>query len=434
MTRSGAAGRKRPEWLTPLVALVAIAVVFVALNYRAYDGFFQDDELDNISWAPHVRAAEFAGGFLKPLFDAENFRPVGHLYFALMGRAFGEDFPPYMTPVFAIHLANGLLLFLLLRRMKIGTGYALAATAFFTWNAGAFEAYWKPMYVFDLLCAFFSLASILLYAHRRWVLSFVAFWCAYKSKELAVMLPVALLAWEFWLGERRYARLIAFFAVAFSFGLQGVLRNPNHDNEYSFRFTWQALGTTAPFYARQLLLLPGSGLLLLPLALLRDRRVWFGLAAVGCFVFVLLFLPGRLYAAYAYLPLCVAAIAMAAASARASVVCAWIALAIWMPFNVRVLLRQQRMTLAGDDEAAAYVSAVNRWAAKNPKPAVLVYDGLPRIYHHWGVTAAWNIAHGTLGPHAYYRDWPEAAKALGAGSVTYGRWDAKNGRLTLEVR
>ena len=60
-----------------------------------------------------------------------------------------------------------------------------------TLSAGAMDAYWKPMYVFDLFCTTFCLASILLYAHGRWILSFIAFWLAYKSKELAVMLPVA---------------------------------------------------------------------------------------------------------------------------------------------------------------------------------------------------------------------------------------------------
>ena len=48
-----------------------------------------------------------------------NFRPPGHLYFALMGRAFGMDFPPYITPIFAIHLLNALLLFLLMRKLGI---------------------------------------------------------------------------------------------------------------------------------------------------------------------------------------------------------------------------------------------------------------------------------------------------------------------------
>jgi hypothetical protein len=202
--------RPRPAWLVPLAAGIAIALIFIALNHSAYDGFFQDDELDNLSWAPSVTVPEFAVAFVKPLFYVNNFRPAGHLYFAVMGRLFGEDYPPWMTPVFALHLVNGLLIFALARKMSIGVWHALAGVAFFIWSSGAFDAYWKPMYVFDLLCTAFSLASILLYAHRRWVLSFVAFWFAYKSKELAVMLPVVLLAWEYWFGDRKYLRVLPF--------------------------------------------------------------------------------------------------------------------------------------------------------------------------------------------------------------------------------
>jgi hypothetical protein len=32
-----------------ILAGLAIVIVFLALNYRAYDGFFQDDELDTLS-------------------------------------------------------------------------------------------------------------------------------------------------------------------------------------------------------------------------------------------------------------------------------------------------------------------------------------------------------------------------------------------------
>ena len=132
----------------------------MALNYRAYDGYFQDDELDNLAWAPSTPLHDYAVAFLKPTFDTANFRPVGHIYFTLMGRAFGLDFPPYMTPILAIHLINGLLLFLLLRKLAINTWSALAGTAFFVLSATAFDAYWKPMYVFDLLCATFSYTDV----------------------------------------------------------------------------------------------------------------------------------------------------------------------------------------------------------------------------------------------------------------------------------
>lgn len=426
--------RPRSAWLAPLAAGLAIALVFIALNYRAYDGFFQDDELDTLAWAPSLPAGDFAVGFIKPLFAPDNFRPVGHLYFALMGRLFGENFPPWMTPIFALHLVNGLLIFALARRMSIGVWHALAAVAFFTWSAGAFDAYWKPMYCFDLLCAAFSLASILLYSHRRWVLSFIAFWCAYKSKELAVMLPVVLLAWEHWFGDRKYLRLAPFLLISLSFGLQGVSRNPNKDNDYTFRFTWHALKATVPFYLRRFLLFRGSGFLLAGLLFVRDRRIWFALTAAVCFVFILLFLPGRLYAAYIYLPLACATLAIAAAASRIRPVWAWIALALWMPLNLHVLFAAQRAKLTADDEAYVFVDAINHWVAKNPHIVTLVYDRAPGAYHHWGPTAAWNLAHHALGMPAYFADWPQATQAMASEPVAYAAWDAQTNQLAIRVR
>src|SRR5207247_9696277 len=111
-------------------------------------------------------------------------------------------------------------------------------TLFFAFDMAVFDFYWKPMYVFDLFCATFSLAATLLYTRRRYVLSFVAFWLAYKSKELAVMLPLALACYDFWLAEKKsWKPLIPFFVVSLSFGLQGPLLNHHPDNGYTFRFT-----------------------------------------------------------------------------------------------------------------------------------------------------------------------------------------------------
>ena len=123
-----------------------------------------------------------------------------------------------------------------------------------------FDAVWKPMYIFDVLCAGLCLLSLLFYAQHRWILSFVAFWLAYKAKELAVMLPVALAAYEFWFAKRNPLRawkpLLPFFAASLSFGLQGILLNPNQDNDYTFRFTPEALEHTSLYYAGQIFLVP----------------------------------------------------------------------------------------------------------------------------------------------------------------------------------
>jgi hypothetical protein len=422
------------EWLAPLAAGVAIAIVFVALNYRAYDGFFQDDELENIMWAPHVGAMKFVVAFVKPLFDVDNFRPVGHFYFAVMGKLFGEDFPPYVTPIFALHLVNGLLIFALIRRLRVGVWQALAAVTFFLLSAGAFDAYWKPMYCFDLLCTAFCLSSILLYSRRQWMLSFLAFWCAYKSKELAVMLPLVLVAWEYWLGDWNYRRLIPFLLVSVSFGLQGLWRNPNVDNDYAFRFTGKALTATVPFYAARFLLCPGSGLLLVSLLLIRDRRIWFGLTAAFCFLFTLLFLPGRLFEAYSYLPLACTAVALAAAASHVRPVWFWLALLLWLPWNVRDLRQEQRAKLAADDTAYVFVDTLNRWVADHPSITTLVYDRPPGEYHDWGVGAAWNIAHREVKLPAYFVGSVDGQRAMANGRVVYAGWDAATNRLMLEVR
>src|SRR5438132_12268914 len=115
------------------------------------------------------------------------------------------------------------------------------------------------MYVFDALCAAFSLAALYGWMRGRWVLSFVAFWLGYKSKELAVMLPLLLLFYELWFGKRRWKPLVPFFVVSLSFGLQSMLLNRNRDGDYGFRFTLGALGRTVPFYAVRLFWVPYLG-------------------------------------------------------------------------------------------------------------------------------------------------------------------------------
>ena len=424
---------KLRRWFWPAGAAIFVLVLFASLNFRAYDGFFQDDELDNISWAPYVRAGHYLEGLLTPFFSMDNFRPPGHLYFTLTGAMFQLDFAPYMTPIFVIHLANCCVLFLLLRQLAIDRWQALAGTVFFCVGAGAMDAYWKPMYVFDLCCTFFVLLAVLLWAKRRFVLCFVAYWLAYKSKELAVLLPPVLLAYEYWLGERRYKPLIPFFLTSLSFGVQGIVFNPNKNNGYTFRFTMDALKHTIPFYLERFLCFRYSGLLLFPLAFVRDRRVWFGIFGMLCLVFTLLFLPGRLFTAYAYLPLAFATVAMAACAARVRPMYAVAALLLWMPWNVRQLQRQQEAKLALDDQAFAFVDRIQSWVAANPTIKTLVYDGAPPNFHDWGATAAWNIPHSTLGLKAHFRDTADAAKALREETTAYGSWDYSRKKLSIRI-
>ncbi|MBI4877203.1 MAG: hypothetical protein HY822_21425, partial [Acidobacteria bacterium] len=373
--------------------LAAFVLLFLIANRGAYEGYFQDDELDNIGWTRDASWKVFAAGLATPRFYESNFRPPGHAFFKLMERAAQLHFPPYVAGIHALHLLNVVLVWLLLGRLRLPPLAAGAGALFFGFHMAVFDAYWKPMYVFDVLCALFSLAALVAWTHRRWVLSLGCFWLAYKSKELAIMLPAALAAYEFWLseetGRRRWLRLAPFCAVSLLFGIQALLHRPEGENAYRFAFNLAALLRTAPFYASRLLLIPYAGFALLALPLVvRDRRTWFGLAATLLFLAPLLFLPGRLYSAYLYLPLALLAIALAACAARVP----WWAVAaffvLWLPWNYHLLRLDRRAALTVAHENRAYVAELFRVAATLPEPRVFVVDLAPPAFHRWGIEGA----------------------------------------------
>ena len=376
------------RWTGPALFLL-MAVLFLIANRGAYKGYFSDDELDNISWAPHVPLARFAEALATPRFMEGNFRPVGHLYFHVAGRLFGLDFPKYVFPIHAIHLLNVALLWLLLRRLGASPFASGAGAALFAFHMAVFDLYWKPMYVFDLLCATFCLAAMLFWMRGRWVLSFVSFWLAYKSKELAVMLPFVLAAYEYWLGKRRWKPLVPFAAASVSFGLQGLLLNPHHGDAYAFQLAPRRLGESARFYAGRLLLVPyaGFGVPLLP-AFFRNRLLWFGVAALLLFFVPLLPLSGRLFGAYCYVPLIGLAIVLAAIADRGPRALTAAFLVLWLGFNFLHLRRDRRHELAVADENRGYVAALAGFARTAPGMREFIYDGLPSSLHAWGVEGA----------------------------------------------
>jgi hypothetical protein len=372
-----------------LALFLLFAALFLLANRSAYSGYFQDDEIDNISWTPYLTPIDYLKGVATPLPYANNFRPTGHFYFGAVEGIAGLKFPVYVAVIQAIHLLNVWLLWLVVRRLGAGYLAAAAACLFFGVHMALFDNFWKPMYVFDVLCAGFSLASLYGWMRGRWVLSFLAFWLAYKSKELAVMLPLLLACYELWFGKRQWKPLVPFFLVSLSFGVQSMMLNQGRDNEYTFRFTLAAIARTLPFYAGRVFLVPYLGFAV-PLFVLfaRNRRTWFGLTAMALFLFPMLFLPGRVFSAYCYLPLTGLAIALTgvAESTSPALVATFVLLLI--PLNFRELRRNSRETLGRDDEVRIWMSGVGRFAAANPKVDAFVYSGLPAGFHGWGAEGA----------------------------------------------
>ena len=170
---------------------LAAVALFLVLNRPAYKGYFQSDDFDTMGWARVLHWTDFAKWLATPQLSPANFRPVGALYYHLMIGGAGLDFPEYLVPLHALHLLNIWLVWLLIRKLGLGPLAATAGAFFFGFHAALIDAWWKPMFVFDVLCGTFSLTALLLYVHERWILSLVSFWLAYKSKEVAILLPVA---------------------------------------------------------------------------------------------------------------------------------------------------------------------------------------------------------------------------------------------------
>ena len=376
------------KWIG-LALFLAMALLFFIANRSAYRGYFGGDELDSLSWTPRIPIAEFAEDLVNPVYNARNFRPVGHLYFRIMSHAYGLDFPKYLLPLHLLHLFNIWLLWMVLRNLGASPFAASAGGLFFAFHMAVFDVYWKPMYAFDLFCCAFCLLSFLFWIKRRWVLSFLAFWLAYKSKELAVMLPAVLACYELWFGKRQWRPLIPFFLVSLSFGLQGIFRNPNQDNDYTFRFTPAALAAGAKFYAAELFGIPFAGFALLALPFVRrDRRAWLGVAATVLFLVPLVFLPGRLFSAYWYVPLIGVAMALSSlADARYGFLAA-VFLAAWLPWNYVDLRDYRREKLAEDADSRDYVAQLRATAPSFQGIPIFLYHGLPPAFPAWGTAGA----------------------------------------------
>jgi hypothetical protein len=369
--------------------LSAAILLFLALNRSAYDGYFRDDGYDNAVWTPVPPLAVYVNTFFTPRFSQGNARAVGHYLVRVLRNTYDFDFPKWVAWIHVLHFVNLVLIWLLARRLGAGVVASSLGAAFFLVHAAVVEAVWQPMYVFDELCAMFCIASLLLYLYHRYVLSFVAFWIAYKAKEPAIMLPIALLAVEFWFGGRKWWRLVPFFLVSLSFGLQGVLTNhPTHDGTYSLSLAPLDLWKTVSFYSSQILLVPYAGLLILAAPfLVRKRNVWVGLILCVTTLVPMLILPNRISGAYLYLPLAGIAIAIASLAEGKALLPVAVALALWFPLNVYRLSKNQAVLERQAAADRSYVRTLSEAAPKLPPATAYVIDSHPDQFHFWGIQA-----------------------------------------------
>jgi hypothetical protein len=287
------------------------------------------------------------------------------------------------------------------------------------------------------VCASFCLATLWAWvAGRPWWQPLLLFWCAYKSKELAVGLPVVLLAYEHWLGQRRYRALAPLFAVSLLFGVQALFVQGGREGDYGLRLTPLSLAQTVDFYATKILLLPHAGFALLVVPLLsRDKRVHWGLAAFLVLLAPMFVVPNRTLSPYLYLPLAGLAVALAAVAERFSWRRVAPLLALWLGVNY-IQMRPVRSTLlAQAAEHRAYFTAVQAFARQQPALRRFLIDSYPPSLHWWGVTGSLRLAFASNDLDAFPAEaFSTKDRPAGDGSLALLSWDGPARRLDSLAR
>jgi hypothetical protein len=425
----------------PILLFLLAAGLFLIANRPAHHSFFTEDEIDNLAFTRHMDNLDFLLAMFSPRYFDNNFRPVGHFFFRTMAHAQGLNFPPYALFMQLVHLANLALLWLVLRRLALPFRAAVAGALFFAFNMAVFDIYWKPMYVFDLLCATFCLLCLFFWLGDRWILSVLCFWVAYRCKEVAVMLPIALVAGELLLGKRRWLRLIPFFVISLWFGIHGLLATKD-PHGYVFHYDLANLWRAVLFYSSRLVLLPYDGLVLLPILLLlpllappllRDRFVWFGTITAAALLLPMLLLSDRLFGAYLYVPLIGLSIVIAATAAHQRTAAIVLFFALWIPWNYANLRWLRREALSQAEDRHRYVNVLGDIARDHPYIHAFLYrDGGP--LQDWGARSAVQWFHPLDTILLAREDSPAAAAILQKPALAVLYWNEVLHRLRPVIR
>lgn len=412
-----------------------LVALFWATNRAAYRGWFSGDDLNNIFWTRYSHWWDYVSGLLTPVYFAHHFRPVGHLFFYWMGNAADLDYYWYLSAIHVLHGCNVWLIYRLARSAGSSKPAAMTAAAAFVLPAAALDALWKPMYVFDLLCTAFCLLCVIAYSQRQWLLALLWMWLAYKAKESAVMLPVALAIWEWKWGMKRWKRLAPFFGVSLCFGVQAALTRRPAGSDYAMTFTGGALRTTVEFYCSRLFFFPWSGMatLALPL-LLRDRRVLIAVASFWALLTPVLFLPMRLYAAYLYGPLAFLTLAVTPLAEGRRPAALSLAALLWMGMNYWEL-RQQRPALLEEGRLnCAFYRDAKAYLQGRVQPTFAAVEGYPAKLGPFGAEAAVRLATGIPDLNVALWDRPQALQFPDQARAAVFSWDYARGRLAVSFR
>ena len=195
--------RPLATWWKPALAVVLLGY-FVAFNWGALRVHFAIDDVGNIGhYFDYSPLQLVLSNFLPWRGDS---RPMGGLFYVPVYHFAGLNPLPYQAVMLLILLASVYLAYRFAGLLGAGELAASLVAMVCCYHGGVANLYYNAAFVFDVLCLFFYLASMVYYLRIRTrgqtpgalqtVLFLLLFLGALNSKEMAVSVPVMILAYE----------------------------------------------------------------------------------------------------------------------------------------------------------------------------------------------------------------------------------------------
>ena len=198
-----------PNWRKRCLAGFLLAW-FLYFNWSSLRVHFAPDDMMNMAYYFRAGPSSLAAALITPW--TGFYRPMGGLFYMTLFAGFGLNPAPYHAAILILLAASVWLTYRFARLLGCGELAAGLAALVMTYHPGLSNLYYNSGFVYDVLCLFFYLAAFVYYARIRQsgralrpgetAVFLVSFLCALHSKEMAVTLPVALLAYE-WLYHHR---------------------------------------------------------------------------------------------------------------------------------------------------------------------------------------------------------------------------------------
>jgi len=205
---------------------ILVAAGFILYSFMLASPFKVLDDQFSIIENPYVRNFDHAGQAFTQSFFLRNtyYRPLVTFSFALENRFFGLNPVAFNLTNVVLHLATSLIIFFLMSLILKDAMISFWIAFLFILHPVHTESVSSIAGRSILLCAFFELNAFLLYVLFQkkkkalyYILAMMSFALALLSKESAIMLPVVLLAYNFFFCKNKERNLSCLSKPLFGF-------------------------------------------------------------------------------------------------------------------------------------------------------------------------------------------------------------------------